>query len=145
MDETGKRATGQLGEYATTSRDDRSMSEIMRDIVAHAQEIIRAEIKLAKVETREEARKLMQAGAMSAIGGVVGLIGVLFLCLSAMFAIALVIPYWAAALCVCVLLFIIGGAMLATGRERLKSVNKPERTIGEMKENVEWLKHPTRS
>ena len=145
MDETGKRATGQLGEYATTTREDRSMSEIMRDIVGHAQEIIRSEIKLARIETREEGRKLIQAGAVGAVGGVLGLIGVWFFCLAAMFAIALVIPYWAAALCVCVGLLIIGGAMLAAGRERLKTVSKPELTIGEMKENVEWLKHPTRS
>lgn len=146
MDEIGKRSTGQLGEYATTGRvDERSMGEIMHDIVGHAQEIIRSEIKLAKVETRQEVRKLIKGSVVGAAGGLFAVVGFWFLCLASMYAIALVIPFWAAALCISVGLFIVGGALLAASKQRMKSVNKPERTIGEMKENIEWLKHPTRS
>jgi uncharacterized membrane protein YqjE len=146
MDDIGKRAAGQLGDYATAGRsEERSMGDIMRDIMAHAQEIIRSEIKLARVETKEEAKKLMQAGVVGAAGGVLALLGLLFLCLTGMFALAIVMPMWGAALCMMALLFIAGGALLAAGRQRFKTVNMPERTIGEMKENVQWLKHPTRS
>ena len=121
------------------------MGEIMRDIVAHAEEIIRAEIRLAKTEIRQEGAKAIQGATVSAAGAIVGLFGFGFLMLACVYALSLAMPNWAAALIVGFVLTIICGLLLAVGRQRWQAVHKPDRTIGEMKENVEWLKRPTKS
>src|SRR5947207_2922648 len=55
MDDPAKRATGQLGEYGTMNRTgERPFSDIVGDIVTHAQEIVRSEVRLAKTELKEE-------------------------------------------------------------------------------------------
>jgi len=138
-------AAGQLGEYVSVSREGRTMGEILRDIVAHAEEIVRAEAQLAKTEIRQEAVKAIRGAVVGAIGAVVGLFGFGFLMLACVYSLSLLVPNWAAALIVGFILSAIGGVCCALGRERWQALHKPDRTIGEMKENVEWLKHPTKS
>jgi hypothetical protein len=47
MDDPGQRAAGQLGEYGTMVRlGERPFSEIVSDIVGHAREIVRSEVRL---------------------------------------------------------------------------------------------------
>ena len=145
MDDPASKATGQLGAYASISRDERTMGEIMRDIVAHGQEIIRSEIRLAKTELRAEGAKAIQGATVGAAGAILGLFGIGFLLLACVYALALLMPNWAAALIVGFALVVIAGICAALGRERWRAVHKPDRTIGEMKENVQWLKHPTKS
>lgn len=145
MDNPARRATGQLGEYATSgSRPERSTGEIMNDIVANAQEIIRAEVKLARVEIKEEARKGLQAGIMFATGAVTGLFALGFLLWAAAFALGLAMAMWAATLIVGVVLGIIAAVAASVGKARWAIIQKPERTLEELKENAEWLKHPTK-
>jgi uncharacterized membrane protein YqjE len=145
MEDAGKRATGQLGEYGYATRD-RSAGEIVKDILASAQEIIRSEVRLAKAEVREEATKAINAGTMLGGGAVVALYGLGFLFAAATAALALVIPFWAAALIVGGVLAIGGGAAIMAGLARWKTVHPaPEKTIADVKENVEWLKRQTKS
>jgi uncharacterized membrane protein YqjE len=146
MNNPAIRATGQLGEYASAGRPEaRTIGEIMGDIVAHAQEIIRSEIQLAKTELRQEGAKAVQAGIISAVGATIGLFGLGFLLLACVYALSIVMPNWAAALIVGFMLVVVAGICVMLGRERWQAVHKPDRTIGEMKENVQWLKHPTKS
>jgi uncharacterized membrane protein YqjE len=146
MEDPAKRATGQLGEYATTnSRPERSTGEIMRDIMGNAQEIIRSEIRLAKVELRDEAKKAGQAGAMFGAALVIGLFGLGFLLWAAVFGIGVAIPMWLSSLIIGFFLVCVAGAAAAAGKARWATVPSPDRTIGEMKENAQWLKHPTKS
>lgn len=142
MSDTARRATGQLGEYGYT---DRSAGDIVQSIVSNAQEIIRAEVRLAKAEVREEARKALQAGTALGTGAVLALYGLGFILAAAAAALALVMPWWAAALIVGVVLAIAGGIGIGAGIARWKTVHAPEKTIAEVKENVEWLKQQTRS
>lgn len=144
MSDPARRTAGQLGEYAFESRD-RSAGEIIKDIVANAQGIIRSEVKLAKTEIREEAGKAVNAGTMLGIGAVVGLYGLGFLLAAAVAALALVIPWWAAALVVGGVLAIASGVLVSAGLGRWKQVHAPEKTMADVKENVEWLKRQTKS
>jgi uncharacterized membrane protein YqjE len=144
MDDAAKRATGQLSDYGYASRD-RSAGEIVKDIVNNAQEIIRSEVRLAKAEIREESRKAIQAGIALGAGVVLGLFGLGFLLAAITAVLALAMPWWGAALIVGGLLAIAGGVGMAVGIERWKKVHPtPEKTIADVKENVEWLKRQTK-
>jgi uncharacterized membrane protein YqjE len=145
MEDPAIRATGQLGEYASVSREERTMGQIVRDIAAQAEEIVRSEIRLAKTEIREEGAKAVQGAIVGAAGAVIGLFGFGFLLLACVYALSLVMPSWAASLITGFALVVIAGIFLALGRERWQAVHKPDRTIGEMKENIQWLKDQTKS
>ncbi len=124
---------------------ERSVIDIVKDIVANVQEIIRSEVRLATVEMREKAAQTGKAGAMLAAGVVVGLYGIGFLLAGIYNAIATALPAWASALIVGGVLAIIAGGMIGAGRKRLKQVNPtPQQTVASVKENVEWIKSQTK-
>ena len=61
--------------------------------------------------------------------------------LGAVFALATVMPPWAAAFIVAVVLAAGAGLLLNVGRKRLQEVHpKPKQTLESVKENVAWAK-----
>ncbi len=123
----------------------RSIADVLQDIVANVQTIIRAEIRLAKTEVKEEITKARAAVGMMASAAVAALFTVWLLLLTAFFALSTVMPFWAAALVLLIVMAIVTAILLAAGRKRLKTVStKPEKTIETMKENVQWVKTQTR-
>ena len=144
MDDPARAAGGTLGDYAMRdSGRERPMAEVLRDIIGNVQEMVRSEVRLARVELREEATKSARAGAMLAAGGVMGLIAGVFLLVCVAQLLDLVMPDWAAALIVALALGIPAAILISRGRERLH-VPMPEKTIENVKENVEWMKNQTR-
>lgn len=122
----------------------RPMSQVFQSIVANVQEILRSEMALARAEIREDVHRATRSAAYLGAGGVLGVYALGFLLLAAVYALSLVIPAWAAALAVAVVLGITSGAALAVGRQRLRQVKvKPERTIDSMKENITWARRRT--
>jgi uncharacterized membrane protein YqjE len=122
-------------------QNERSVPDAVQAIVGNVQEIFRSEVRLAETELKEKAVKAGKATAMLGAGIVLGIYALGFLLLTIMFALAVAIPAWAAALCVCILAGAIAAVCVAAGRTEFKRVNpRPERTIETMKENVEWMK-----
>jgi uncharacterized membrane protein YqjE len=124
---------------------DRSISEILQDVLRNLQSIVRSEIRLAKTEVREEFTKVKPAILLLALAAVCGLFGVLFLLLTTMYAVALALPLWASALVVAVMLIIIAAITLNAGQRRIERVHPlPDKTIASMKENAEWARQQTK-
>jgi uncharacterized membrane protein YqjE len=144
MDDPARAAGGTLGDYALQSGRERPMTEVLKDIVGNVQEMVRSEVRLARVELRDETSKAARAAAMLAAGGVIGVIAALFVLVFIVQLLDLVMPDWAATLLVGVALGIAALVMISKGRARLH-VPVPEKTIENVKENVEWMKNQTRS
>jgi uncharacterized membrane protein YqjE len=124
---------------------DRSFSDVLHDVVRNVQEIVRSEVRLAKTEIQEEAVKAKSAAAMLGAGVATAVFSTLFLLLTIVYALALVMPSWAAALIVGAALAIVAAVMLNGGINRLKQVHPaPERTLETIKENIEWAKQHTK-
>jgi uncharacterized membrane protein YqjE len=122
-------------------QNERSVPEVLQDIVGNIQEIIRSEFTLAKIEVKQEAAQAKGLLVMWLIGGALGLYALGFMLFTAMLGMATVMPMWLAALIVAVVLTVISIAMLSVASNRLKQVRKvPERTIETLKENVQWAK-----
>ena len=144
MNDPARTAGGALGQYAyDQSGRERPMTEIFRDIVGNVQEMVRSEVRLARVELREEASKTARAGAMLAAGGVLAMVAAVFLLVCIAQLLDLVMPDWAAALIMALALGIPAAIMVSKGRQRLH-VPMPEKTIENVKENVEWMKNQTK-
>lgn len=120
---------------------DRPISTVLSDIVGNVQQIVRAEVRLAKAEVREEAGKAKRGLVLLGAGAVGFMFAGGFLLLGAVYALATVWPAWAAALVVAVGTAAIGGFIVAAGVKNLKSVSlAPPRTVATIQENIEWAK-----
>jgi Flp pilus assembly protein TadB len=124
---------------------DRSVSELLQDIVTDVQQIIRSEVLLAKTELREKALRASKAGRLVAVGAVAALYAVGFLLLFCVYALAMAIASWAAALIVALGVGIAAAVLLRVGIKRMRQVSPtPQKTIEGMKENVRWAKNQTK-
>jgi uncharacterized membrane protein YqjE len=125
--------------------EDRSLSVVLQDIVRNLQDILRSEVRLAKTELREEAVKAKSSALLTSAGAVTALFALLFLLFTIVYALSLVMPSWAAALIVGSVLAVFAALLLMAGVRRFKQIHPvPERTVGTLKENVEWAKQQTK-
>jgi uncharacterized membrane protein YqjE len=121
------------------------MAEVLQDIVANTQEIFRSEFRLAKAEIREETTKIARSSMPLGIGVLLALYALGFILLAAVHALATVVAAWLAALIVGVTVLVLSIILVSIGRTRLKQVKVvPEKTIGTVKENVQWARHQIR-
>jgi uncharacterized membrane protein YqjE len=121
------------------------MSAVLQDIVANIQEIFRSEFRLAKVEIREEAAKLVKSSIPLGIGILASLYAIGFLLLAAVHALSLVVDPWLASLIVGAAVLLIAVICINVGRSRLKQVKVvPEKTVQSVRENVQWAREQTR-
>ena len=145
MDETARSAGGKLGEYAYSGKSaDRSAADLVRDIISNVQEMVRSEVKLAKAEFREETTKTLSGAKKMAIAAGAGLFALTFVLWSVAMLLARVLPEWVATLLVGVVLGAIAGVLYSKARGEIQ-IPKPEKTIENIKENVEWMKSQTKS
>ena len=119
---------------------DRSISAVLYDIVGNVQDIVRSEVRLAKVELREEVKKSHSAAILLATGVLLLSCGVLLVLLAIVFALAAAMPGWAAALIVGVGVGAAATLCLVGGFNKLKKIGAVPKTAATMKENVEWAK-----
>ena len=120
---------------------DRSFADVLQDIVGNVQEIVRSEVRLAKAEISEEARKAKPAGVWMGIGAVFGVGAVMVGLLAGVYALSTVMPNWAAALVVSLASGVLAALAARTGLTRLMRIDPiPDKTIRSLKENVQWSK-----
>jgi len=119
---------------------ERPIFAVVQEIIRDIQDILRSEIRLAAREVREELIEAGSASVLVAAGALGALFMVLFALLTCVFALALVIPMWAAALCVAVAVGIAGVGMMSAGIRRFKSIRAAPKSVATMKENFVWAK-----
>lgn len=145
MDDTARNTGGKLGEYAYAGRSpDRSAADVVRDIISNLEEMIRSEVKLAKAELREDTEKALSGAKKMAIAVGTGLFALTFVLWSVAILLARFLPDWIAALLVGAVLAAVAGVLYSKARAEFQ-LPKPEKTIENIKENVEWMKDQTKS
>ena len=118
----------------------RAFSDVVQDILGNLRNLVRSEVRLAKAEIREDISQTAWASLWLALGVITGLGAGMLLLWSAVFALAIHLPLWAAALVTCGITSCTALALVVFGRRRLQQVRPmPERTVETMKENLEWI------
>ena len=119
----------------------RSVSDVLQDILGNFQQIIHSEFRLARAELREKADRAAKPATTFAAGAVLGFYGLGFLLLAIVYGLSMVLSAWLAALIVAAVLLVISAILVTSGRNRLKQIEPvPERTVETVKENVQWAK-----
>ena len=131
--------TSPRGELAEVREE--STSSLIRSALADVGDLVRAEVNLAVVEIRDDAKKLGRTLPMGVAGGVMAAIGAVFLFHTMALALGLALPAWAAYSIVTVVALAVGATLLMIARRRLADWKSflPERTIESLEENKRWI------
>jgi len=117
----------------------------LQDILRDLQDMLRSEIRLVKVEIREEVRRTVSSSVWIAAGAAGAVSAWIFLLWTLVFALATRMPMWAATLVVAVVMGAAAAVLTTGGIRRAKHIQPiPERTVESVKENLEWMKRQTR-
>jgi hypothetical protein len=123
---------------------ERSVSDVLQDILRNLQDILRSEIRLAKAEIREEAIQAASSALWVTAGAVGVLSGWILLLWAIAYALSAVMPMWAATLLTAIATACLGGAFIVAGIRKVSRVTPiPERTIDSIRENLAWMKQST--
>jgi len=120
---------------------ERSLATLLSDLASETVELFRQELALFKAELSEKLSRAGVGAAALAAAALIAFSGWLFLLLAAVYALALVLPPWAAALIVGVLVLAIGGVLALVGKNRMRAdALAPERTMRSLREDRAWIK-----
>ena len=122
----------------------RSIPEILQDVLTNIQDIVRAEVRLAKAELGEDLNKARAGGLMIGVGAVAAIFCALFLLLACVYGLGLIMPNWAAALIVAAAVGVAAAVTLGLGLKRFKTIQAAPKTAASLKENVRWAKELTK-
>ena len=123
---------------ATESTSDASAAELISRLSADGSQLVRDEIALARLEVTQKAKKLGLGAGMFGAAGLLAAYGFGTLLAAIVLALALVLPAWAAALVVAVVLFAAAGVAALHGRTNMKegAPPVPEAAIESVKEDI---------
>src|SRR5665647_13376 len=105
-----------------TGPDERSIAEILTDIGRNAQEIVRAEIRLAKLEVQAEIRIAGQGAILLAAGGSVSLLALALLSIAGVYLLATVVTLWIAALIMAAVAAVVSALLITAGLKQMRKV-----------------------
>ncbi len=122
---------------------ERSVGELLGDLLHETTTLVRQEITLAKNEMTQKAAQAGKDAAALAIGGAVAYAGLLAIVAAVILLLvhANVTP-WVAALLVGIVVVAIGGVMVMKGLQALKHADMaPRQTMDTLKEDAQWAKN----
>jgi hypothetical protein len=130
-----------MATLGTHARNDASVGELVSRVATDLSTLLRQELELAKAEVKQEATQAGKAAGLFGVGGVAGLMTLGFLSFALMFGLATAgVWLWLSALIVGLLWAVIAVVTLLVGRQEIKHIEGPDRTIKTVKEDVEWVK-----
>jgi hypothetical protein len=116
-----------------------STPALVEKILKDASELAKAQVDLARVELRADVKAEVAAAKELSVGALAAFVGVNLLLVTAILALAIVLPGWAAGLIVSGVVIVV--AAVAAGMGWGKRVRVPmRRSRREVKEDVRWTK-----
>ena len=106
-----------------SEQDPRSITAVVHGIANNVEDLVHAQVRLAKAELREGVRQTAQAAKLVGIGAALGQLAVGFILLACVNLLATRLPLWASALIVGGVVGVIAIALLAGGLGRLKHID----------------------
>jgi uncharacterized membrane protein YqjE len=112
---------------------DASIGELMGQLSAQTSRLVRDEMRLAQKELQQSVKHAGVGAGLISAAGLLAVIGLMTLTAAAVAALALVLPVWAAAIIVAVVLFIGAGIAALFSRKQAEEIAPP---VAESAESV---------
>lgn len=122
--------------------EDPTLGALVHDLSEQTSALVRSEVELAKAELAAKGKAAGLGAGLFGAAGVLALFGVGALIATLILVLALVLPAWAAALIVTVLLFAAAGVAGLVGKGKVGEATPPtpERAVEGAKQDVRTLK-----
>lgn len=118
----------------------------LQAVANDALHLVKQEYALARQETIEKLTPAVRSLAMLAGGGMLLLIGGVYLLQSVVRILATRMPAWLASLLSGIAFVLGGAALMGWGRQQLQRLSLiPRKTLNSLKEDKEWLVHQIKS
>src|SRR5947208_8978290 len=101
--------------------ENQSIAEVFRNVLRDVQELLRAEVRLAKAEVSEQVDRAKSAGGLMGGAAVAGLLAGMSFVATCIAALAMVMPVWAAAGIMTLLLGAAGFVLFTSGKSNLRN------------------------
>ncbi len=121
---------------------ERPVGELLKQLSEETTTLVKQELELAKAEMAEKGRQAGTGAGLFGGAGVTGLLALIALTLTLIYALGTGMEDWIAALIVTVLWAAVAGVLALTGKQKLQEAGPPvpEQTVETVKEDVEWAK-----
>jgi Flp pilus assembly protein TadB len=123
------------------STADASIGELVSQLSTQASRLVRDEMKLATKELQQSARHAGIGAGLFSAAGLLGVLGLMTLIAAGVAALALVLPVWAAAVIVAVVIFIAAGVAALFGRKQAAEIAPPPmESVDSVKADIKEVK-----
>jgi len=120
---------------------EKSLGELFGDLSSEFTDLLRAQLELAKVELRSEARKAGQTAGFFGGAIVAAYMALVLLSFAVAWALANVMDAGWAFLIVGAVYAIVAAILFVRGRDRAKELHPiPQQTVDSVKEDVQWAR-----
>jgi Flp pilus assembly protein TadB len=120
---------------------DASIGELMSNLSAQTSRLVRDEMKLAQKELQQSVKHAGIGAGLFSAAGLLSVLGLMTVIAAGVAALALVLPVWAAAVIVAVLLFAAAGVAALLGRKQAKEVAPPPKeSVDSVKADIKEVK-----
>ncbi|MFF2364589.1 phage holin family protein [Streptomyces sp. NPDC058122] len=118
------------------------VGELVQRASQQLTELVRGEMKLAQAEMKEKGKRYGKSGGLLGGASLAGLLMLQALVATAIAALALLLPLWAAALIIAAVLGVIAAALALSGKKQAAAASPltPENTIKNVKADVAEIK-----
>jgi hypothetical protein len=130
-----------LREPAARARDERSLSVLLRELTSEVQRLLRAEVELAKIETRQELEQAKDTAKHGALAAGAGVLAAILLSFAAAWGLAEVMPIGVAFLIVGAVYAVVAVMAGLAARDRARRMSVvPTETVETLEEDAQWLR-----
>jgi hypothetical protein len=126
-----------------TATDDPSLGDLVATATKDFSSLMRQELELAKLEIKRDVVAAGKGAGGLGAAGFMGLLGLIFLSISAAYALGRVVPLGTGFLIVGALYLLLAGLAGLIGLKSFKKMSPPSKTIETLKDDAAWAKHPT--
>ncbi|MFJ8826638.1 phage holin family protein [Streptomyces sp. NPDC102467] len=140
MDETARQTSGNTTVLPGASEE--PVGDLVQRASQQLTELVRGEMRLAQAEMKEKGKRYGKGGGLFGGAGLVGFLMLQALVATAIAALAVPLPVWAAALIVTGVLGLVAAVLALTGKKEVSQAAPPtpEQTIDSVKADVAEIK-----
>jgi hypothetical protein len=120
--------------------DDPSTGELISALSSQTSRLIRDEMRLAQAELKDSVKHAGVGAGLFSGTALLAVFGFGCLVAAAIAALSLVLPVWAAAVIVAVVLFAASGVAALVGKKQISQATPPEMTVSSVKHDIQEVK-----
>nr|ALS90519.1 protein of unknown function (DUF1469) [uncultured bacterium] len=106
-------------------QDDRSLAEVVHQMVGNLEQLLRAEVSLAKAEVRDDVHQVLRTLKWRVVGAILGVLAVGLVLQSGVYLLSTMVAPWLAALAVAAAVGLIAVLLATAGRAPTGAANLP--------------------